>query len=924
MDTATQIPMGSRAGLTRPPRVPVLVAIVVVATGLAAVSAWLATDDGVPELEVALLQWISIPYVAAGVIAWWRRPESLLGPLMIGGGFATSLLGLQFAGSAAVQTFGALLDIVPAAILLHVSLAFPSGRLRSNAERTLVAAAYAAAIGLQIAKMMLGAFGPDNLLVVASPSDATVVVERLQLFALSAFCLTGVALLVRRRRVAGRRALRWPAVLVDLFAGGLVMIAVLYIDAAFVGPAFKEIQHLTLAVVGLAPLAFLIGLLDARLARSSVGDLVIRLRANPAPAEVEAALARALRDPTLSLAYWLPEFDGYADVDGREMRLPEPGGGRAVTPVDHDGARVAALIHDPSLSDEPELLEAVSAAAGIALENARLQVELRARLEELRGSRARIVEVAQQERKRLERNLHDGAQQRLVALSLELGLLGEHLDADGAARERLDQARGEIARSLAELREIARGLHPAVVSAHGLGVALEQLVALAPVPVTLVVRVEERLPEALEVAAYYIVSESLANVGKYAHADSARVEVLRQADLVLVEVVGRRRRRRRHRAGLGAARAGRPGRGARRTAAGLEPPRGRHAGERGDPVRVVIAEDSVLLREGVARILTDAGLDVVGLCEDADELLLKVRSYSPDVCVVDIRMPPTHTDEGLRAAIQIRESHPGVGVLVLSQYVELGLALKLLADSAEGVGYLLKDRISDVGEFVDAVRRVASGGSAIDPIIVSTLLGRRRADDPIAELTPREREVLDPDGRGALQPGDRRPHGDHAARRREVRVDDLHQARPALDRQRLPPRPRGAALPEELTARGSAPDPPGRPGSAGDGVVGPHHPARVVPGADGQEPRVGVLVEGRHRGRRALGEVEVGAVAPPGGEGRHHLVGVRGHGAPHPLVHRDADGEEDELRIQPVERAGVLRRAAERAAELAELEGEER
>ena len=159
-------------------------------------------------------------------------------------------------------------------------------------------------------------------------------------------------------------------------------------------------------------------------------------------------------------------------------------------------------------------------------------------------------------------------------------------------------------------------------------------------------------------------------------------------------------------------------------------------------MRVVIAEDSLLLREGVARILTDRGFEVVGLCENADDLLLKVRSYAPDVAVVDIRMPPTHTDEGLRAAIAIREAHPTVGVLVLSQYVELGLALKLLADSAEGVGYLLKDRISDVGEFAGAVRRVAAGGSAIDPIIVSTLLSRRRDDDPIGDLTPREREVL--------------------------------------------------------------------------------------------------------------------------------------------------------------------------------------
>ena len=159
-------------------------------------------------------------------------------------------------------------------------------------------------------------------------------------------------------------------------------------------------------------------------------------------------------------------------------------------------------------------------------------------------------------------------------------------------------------------------------------------------------------------------------------------------------------------------------------------------------MRVAIAEDSVLLREGLARLLVDEGFEVVAQCEDADDLLLKVRSYLPDVVIVDIRLPPTHNDEGLRAAIEIRAAHPSVGVLVLSQYVELGLALKLLADSAEGVGYLLKDRIGDVPEFVAALRRVGEGGSALDPIIVSTLLSRQRPDDPLAQLTPREREVL--------------------------------------------------------------------------------------------------------------------------------------------------------------------------------------
>jgi DNA-binding NarL/FixJ family response regulator len=160
-------------------------------------------------------------------------------------------------------------------------------------------------------------------------------------------------------------------------------------------------------------------------------------------------------------------------------------------------------------------------------------------------------------------------------------------------------------------------------------------------------------------------------------------------------------------------------------------------------VRVVLADDSVLLREGVARLLEDAGFDVAGQASTAEELMLKVRSYTPDVAIVDIRMPPTHTDEGLRAAQEIRTNYPDVGVLVLSQYVEPAYAMELLSESAEGVGYLLKDRVSDVKEFADAVRRVAEGGSALDPSVVSQLLGRQRRDDPLADLTPRERDVLE-------------------------------------------------------------------------------------------------------------------------------------------------------------------------------------
>ena len=160
-------------------------------------------------------------------------------------------------------------------------------------------------------------------------------------------------------------------------------------------------------------------------------------------------------------------------------------------------------------------------------------------------------------------------------------------------------------------------------------------------------------------------------------------------------------------------------------------------------LRVVLAEDSVLLREGIARLLTDAGLEVVGQSATADDLLLKVRSYAPDIVITDIRMPPTQTDEGLRAAQEIRANHPDVSVLVLSQYVEPSYAMELLADNAEGVGYLLKDRVADVDEFVAAVRRVAEGGSALDPALVTQRVGRRRRQDPLDELTLREREVLE-------------------------------------------------------------------------------------------------------------------------------------------------------------------------------------
>jgi signal transduction histidine kinase len=495
-----------------------------------------------PALHAALLDWAALPYILAGLIAWRWRPDSRLGPLMIAVGFLGFVPTLAWANAAVPITIGEAVDGLPPVLFLHVFLAFPSGRLERPLERGVVAAGYVAALGLQLVAIALGGSGPDNLLAVVEEPGAAETLLRVQLVAVGVLALAGIGVLAARRRGAGRPLRRSVALLVDSFALALVMIAALSLTAAFEaavfeGPAFEWIRRATFVVIGIAPVAFLLGLLNARLARSAVGDLLIELRAEPAPADLRDAFARALGDPSLTLAYWLPQFGSWADPHGRQVELPKPNSGRATTLVETDGAHVAALVHDASLRQEPELLDAVSAAAAIALENGRLHSELNARLEELRGSRARVIEAGQKERQRLERNLHDGAQQRLVALSLELGLLEDRFATDPDARARVSQARQEVALSLEELRDVARGLHPALLSGHGLAVALEALADHAPLPVRLRVALEGRLPGQVEAAAYYVVAESLANIGKHAQATSASIDVARANGQVVVEIL---------------------------------------------------------------------------------------------------------------------------------------------------------------------------------------------------------------------------------------------------------------------------------------------------------------------------------------------------------------------------------------------------
>jgi signal transduction histidine kinase len=496
-------------------------------------------SDGLEGLDTTrmLAVLVGLAFAASGLYAWGRRPESRLGPLMtvVGCIYLTWQILVQ-ADASVLFTAGIWISDAWIVFLVLFLLAFPDGRLTTSLDYAIVALYATVAFPLEL--LWLLCFdtrgSPQNALLVWSNSDLAGSIDWVQRTLIVTASIALALTLSTRWALAsppGRRTL------VPVLAGSAAILlgSVLVVLDKFrveYAPA-RWLVHLAFIAI---PLVILTGILRSRLARSSVGELLVELRGDPLPAELRDALARALRDPSLVLAYWLPQFGSWTDPEGQAVKLPTSDGGSATMLIDRNGEHIAAIVHDPALSDEPELLDAATAAAAIAIENGRLHAELNARLEEVKGSRARVIEAGQKERQRLERNLHDGAQQRLIALSLELSLLEQRLAGDDDATVRLEAARREISASLEELREVARGLHPAVVSAHGLAVALEQLSSHATVPVHLAVNIDPRLPEPLEVAAYYLVSESLANVGKHACASFATVEVARTARGLVVEV----------------------------------------------------------------------------------------------------------------------------------------------------------------------------------------------------------------------------------------------------------------------------------------------------------------------------------------------------------------------------------------------------
>jgi signal transduction histidine kinase len=489
--------------------------------------------------------------IALGLLVWEVRPESRTGILVTAIPFAymANDLNVVFRSSRLAETIGWGVSYLPAPLIAQVVFSYPSGRLTSRLERACVGAFYALAAVYGLLFLLFysprSTYDPD---VWDCPSCAVpythvawlnlIATNRAFDKALLALALVALALLVRKviRASPGARPVVLPLAVATAFI--VVQFAV---QIALYGRSVDSWTHPTwFWIVTAAPLsvpvALALGLLWGGGGRGPLADLVVELERTP-PGSVRDALARALGDPSLELALWLPERGTYVDAEGREVSLPTPDSGRAVTVLGQADTPMAALVHDPVLLERRGLLAAAGAAARLALENERLQAELRAQLAELRTSRARIVAAGDAERRRLERDLHDGAQQRLLSLGLALQLVRAELgpDVNGAATL-LGEAEAELAATLDELRELAQGIHPAVLIEHGLGPALKTLAARAPLPVEIERVPDERLPAPVEAAAYFVVSEALVNAAKHSHASAVSVSVACEKGSLAVEV----------------------------------------------------------------------------------------------------------------------------------------------------------------------------------------------------------------------------------------------------------------------------------------------------------------------------------------------------------------------------------------------------
>ncbi len=525
-----------------------------VAVGAVILTSRLTAGRGVELAGVTVLGGWS--FIAAGLVARQRQPGNRVGVLMVTTGFAWMLGGLRWAdGNTAAATVGALGGWLWGALLAHLLLAFPSGRLPGRLDRGLAAAAYLIATVGRWAWIVLA----DESVVLADLPNAVprscltcpTPVLSLALDPDAARVLSGAenaAAAVVALAICGRLVWRWGhgpppqrrALTPVVVAGAAITVVV----AASTGIAAlglrdfgRALSWLWDACVVLLPFAFLGGMLRTRLDRATgLAWLVDELAELRGSERLPALLARALGDDSLAVVYWLAGPGHYVDSAGRVVALPDPCAGRAVTLVELDGRPVAALVHDPSLSEEAPVVRTAGRTAALWLERGRLEAERNAIIVELRESRARIVAAGDAERRRIERDLHDGAQQRLAALLLQTKLRRRTLAAAFDTEALLEEVEHGLVDALAELRALAAGILPPVLSDHGLPAAVEELAARTPVVLAVNAAGVGRLPSGVETAGYFVISEAVANVIKHAHAQRVDARIARHNGMVVIEV----------------------------------------------------------------------------------------------------------------------------------------------------------------------------------------------------------------------------------------------------------------------------------------------------------------------------------------------------------------------------------------------------
>jgi signal transduction histidine kinase len=483
--------------------------------------------------------------VGSGMVVWRQRSENRLGPAMILTGFAWFASFLTDAHQPSLFTFGTLVQSVYLVGFVYVILSFPSGRLVSRAERLLIGSAIALTTVVELAALffaesqpVLCSGCPQNVLELTRSDALANGILQGQRIVGAGLTFVTLSLLVRRWRSASRLQRRGVAPVLWCGAATLVALAASIANDVAGGPLGQAPKWLLFVSIATLPVAVMVVLLRRRLARGAVAGLVVELGVRNAGRDLRAAIARALGDPSLQLAYWFGGGQRYIDGAGNPVGLPRTGEDRTVTMVEREGKPMAALIHDSALRENAELVESVCAAAALAIENERLQAELRARLVELQASRARLVEATEGERRRIERDLHDGTQQRLVAIAMSLGLLDARLPADArGAKPIVLEAREALAVALAELRELTQGIYPTALTERGLPAALNDLCQRATLPTHLECSLTERLSPAVETAAYFLVSEALANAVKHAQATELRISVSVATARLMVEVI---------------------------------------------------------------------------------------------------------------------------------------------------------------------------------------------------------------------------------------------------------------------------------------------------------------------------------------------------------------------------------------------------